>query len=98
MDIEHLQDAADRLSAKLEALDLDDDERAVLLSALGASAQSSSVTASDEVEGFTFMPTGPMEGIGGRPGVAGQNPASDTPMESLSLNFTKVEFTYSVQS
>ncbi|HVN51463.1 MAG TPA: hypothetical protein VMT43_08525 [Acidimicrobiales bacterium] len=50
MDHDQTQAAATRLAAKLEALDLDDDERSVLVAILGAGA--ASVESDDEVAGF----------------------------------------------
>jgi hypothetical protein len=52
MDENRTQAAANRLAAKLEVLDLDDDERAVLVALLGAGA--ARVEPADEVAGFAL--------------------------------------------
>jgi hypothetical protein len=53
MSTEQMQAAADRLASKLDALDLDDDERAVLGAIVRAGA-SSAESAEDDVEGFAL--------------------------------------------
>ncbi len=52
MDENRTQAAANRLAAKLEALDLDDDEHAVLVAMLGAGA--ASIEPTEEVSGFAL--------------------------------------------
>ena len=85
-----MQAAADRLTAKLEALDLDTDERAVLEGMLGAGATSIERTDS-EVQGFAIDTFIWFDSAGG--GVAKGEPTA-----SVSLNFTKVSFKYTPQA
>ena len=61
MDANQVQRAADRLSAKLDALDLEPDERAVLEAVCAAGATSVEF-ADGEVEGFAFDAFGPTHG------------------------------------
>jgi hypothetical protein len=86
MDATQMQAAADRLAVKLEALELDADERAVLGAVLGAGA--SSIEPTDEVQGFAFDSY--QWFVPGPPSPS----HADSPTESLSLNFTKIELTY----
>jgi hypothetical protein len=76
MDTTQMQAAADRLGAKLDALDLDMHERAVL-EAICVAGASSVESADSEVQGFAFGTYGPIEGIG------------DVPTESVSLHVRK---------
>jgi hypothetical protein len=59
MDANPVQDAADRLSAKLDALDLDPDERAVLTAICAAGADSVQ-DVDGEVTGFSFATFPPL--------------------------------------
>jgi hypothetical protein len=71
MDTTRMQAAADRLGSKLDGLDLDADERAVLEAICAAGADSVESVPSD-VEGFAFDPSPP----GGKPD-AGPGGTSD---------------------
>jgi hypothetical protein len=88
MDSDQAQAAADRLAAKLNELDLDDDERAVLEVVLTVGADSVEPVG-DEVEGFAFDA---FMGLGG--GTLGPGLV---PAESVSLSFGHIQLTYAKQ-
>ena len=90
MDKDQMQAAADRLSVKLDGLDLDSEERAVLGAMLGADA-SSVEPASDEVEGFA------LNSYLGLPGTKQGQAPSFMPAEAISLSFGHIQFTYTAQ-
>ena len=92
METNKAQAAATRLAAKLDALDLDDDERTVLVGMLSAGATSVE-PADGEVEGFEFNPFLGVSKQGGF-GVTRQG---DNPTENLTLHFSRIEWTYTVQ-
>ena len=91
MDHNQTQAAATRLASKLEALDLDDDERSVLVAILGAGA--SSVEPGDEVAGFAvdafiwFMP----------PNARGNVAADESPKETLTFEYGGLSMNYQHQ-
>ncbi len=88
-----MQAAADRLASKLDALDLDAEERAVLTAMLGSGAASVE-TAGDEVEGFALNAYLSLQGQKqGKPPSA----LDENPQESISFNFGRIQFEYSVQ-
>ena len=88
-----MQAAADRLAERLEALDLDTDERAVLTAML-ASGAASAEPAGDEVEGFALNAYLVLKGQ-----KQGKGPSAldENPHESISFNFGAIQFQYSVQ-
>jgi hypothetical protein len=93
MDPHQMQAAADRLAARLDALDLDAEEREVLTAMLGSGAASVE-TAGDEVEGFALNAYLSLKGQ-----KQGKSPSAldDTPHESISFNFGSIQFQYLVQ-
>ena len=72
MDENRTQAAANRLAAKLEALDLDDDEQAVLVAMLGAGA--ASVEPTDDVSGFALNAYTLFTPVAHRPGADAPEP------------------------
>ena len=98
MKSEQMQAAADRVAARLDALDLDDDERQFLVAVLSAGA-SSVLPLDDEVAGYAlgdihFIPGG-LSGLPGQPG-PGQY-ADESPKESVSFHFGGLQISYSQQ-
>ncbi len=88
-----MQSAADRLAARLDALDLDTDERAVLTAMLGSGAAAIE-PAADEVEGFALNAYLVLKGQ-----KQGQSPNAldPAPHENITFNFGSIQFKYSVQ-
>jgi hypothetical protein len=94
MDAEQTQAAADRLAVKLDSLDLDTDERAVLGAILGAGA-SSVEPADQEVEGFAFDSYLWFKGKGSAGGDPGQSFTPGPKHETLTtLTFSEIQFTF----
>jgi hypothetical protein len=93
MDTGQMQGAADRLAVKLEALDLDDEERAVLGAMLGAGA-SSVDPLGGEVEGFAFDSYLGLDASG-----LGHDklPSSEPIHETVALTFGQIVWTYTPQ-
>jgi len=87
MDHNETQAAATRLAAKLEALDLDDDERSVLVAMLGAGA--ASVEPGDEVAGFAYDAF-----IWFMPPNARSNVAGESPKETLTFEYGGLSMNY----
>ncbi len=91
-----MQQAADRLSAKLDALDLEPDERAVLEAICSAGADSVEF-ADGEVEGFALDASWPPRATDGAPGeplgvtlemrkAGGDNKSTGTPFLRYTFN------------
>jgi hypothetical protein len=94
MDPDQTQAAADRLAAKLDALDLDDDERTVLVGMLGAGATSIEPI-DDEVGGFGLNAN---FGIKGQPlGAFAVGPApsaNESPKEEVTFEYGGLQIRY----
>ncbi len=90
MDHNRTQAAATRLAAKLEALDLDDDERRVLVAILGAGA--ASVEPNDEVAGFAVDAF-----IWFTPAPSNLPSADEGPKETVHFSYGTIEWTYTKQ-
>ncbi len=88
MDQNQTQSAATRLASKLEALDLDDEERSVLVAMLGAGA--ASVEPGGEVTGFAADVFNSFSPVRLGPGVA----ADEAPQETVTFNFGHIQFKY----
>jgi hypothetical protein len=101
-----LQPVADRVAARLAALDLDDDEEAFLRAMLLAAPLSASAVGG-EVEGFAFGPGGgpsPSVGLSLAPSVGGWvNPTSsshddESPKETVTFEYGGLLLSYGRQS
>jgi hypothetical protein len=88
MDARQMQAAADRLGVKLEALDLDAEERAVLQGMLGAGAVSVE-PAEGEVQGFAVDSFIWFKDEGGA-----TKPPPEAIHETISLTFSQIEWSY----
>ncbi len=87
-----MQAAATRLAAKLDAMDLDDDERTVLVGILGAGA-TSAAPADGEVEGFALDASFVFR----KPGGFGLNMADESPKEEVTFEYGGLQISYGVQ-
>ncbi len=93
METDRTQAAATRLAAKLNALDLDDDERLVLVGILDAGATSIEPVG-DEVEGFAVDAFIWFRNQGGY----GVEQADESPKETITFEYGGLHISYVQQS
>jgi hypothetical protein len=90
MDTHAMQAAADRLVAKLDSLDLDADERTLLVALLASGA--TSVEPTDDVAGFAF---GSLALLG--PPLKWSGPGDEGPEETITFTYGGVSAMYKPQ-
>ena len=97
MDAKRIQAAADRLAARLDALDLEADEREVLTAMLGSGAVAVE-PAGDEVEGFALNAYLVLKGQKqGQTKGQGLSAFDDAPHENITFTYGSIQFHYSLQ-